>query len=79
MESTTLDSVTAGSSWGDFFTGVGGLADKYLSYRLTKTTNTIAREGQPVYTVGGQAVPGWVLPAALLGGLALVVVLVARR
>lgn len=75
----TLDGATSGVNWGDFFNGAGGLVDKYLTYRIAKTGDAKGADGQLQTVIAGQAIPSWVGPAALLGGIGLVVYLVLRR
>lgn len=77
----TLDSATDGFSWNSFFNGVGGLFDKYANYRLVKSTDAIQREGKRLQAdqAKAAALPDWVMPTAVLGAAALVVVLLVRR
>lgn len=68
-------------NWNDFFSGIGGIADKYTNYRLVQATNALQADGQAQAAAANQAamLPAWVMPAAVLGGLALTVLLVVRR
>lgn len=75
----SLDSATSGSSWGDFFTGAGGLLQTYAQYRVAKSTNAMAADGQVAPTVAGQPVPAWLLPVAVIGGLGLFAYLILRK
>lgn len=75
----TLDSATGGSSWGQFFTGAGGLLNTYAQYRIAKTTNAMQSDGMPIGAVAGQTMPAWLLPVAVIGGLGLVILLAFRK
>lgn len=72
---------TSGFSWSDFFSGAGGLFDKYAAYRNTRTTNALQAEGQARAAAAAKAgsVPAWVMPAVVLGGVAVAVALIVRR
>jgi hypothetical protein len=76
----TLSGVTGGMDWGSFFSGAGGLVDRYLAYRLTKSGDAKGDDGKPQQIViAGQAMPAWVGPVAVLGGIGLIAYLVLKR
>lgn len=76
----TLDTATSGSGWGEFFTGAGGLLTEYARARIIRSGDTMGRDGQQQDAPSGSAaMPAWLLPVAVLGGLGLVVLLVLRK
>lgn len=77
-----MDSAASNFSWDGFFNGAGGLLDKYANFRLVKATNALQADGQAQAAADAakaSAMPAWIMPAAIIGGLGLVAVLVLRR
>lgn len=71
----------------DWASALGGLADKYLDFRRVESQDALAAQDamfksdmlRAAQQSGQSTQPGWIMPALLVGGGLLVVMMLVRK